>query len=97
MAEKKRGKDSGDRAVKIDSELFVKISEFISRKENKLKYSSMKQFIDIAVLEKLERESNINEEKVINEIREKEKKISELNNRKIFQIKKEVKVPTGII
>ena len=96
MARQKKGKDSGDRAVKIDSELFLKISEFISKKENKLKYSSMKQFIDIAVLEKLERESNINEEKVIKELKEKEKITQEING-KIFQIKKEVKIPTGII
>lgn len=82
-----------DKAVKIDSELFDKIEEFISRKENNLKYSSIKQFIDISVLEKLEKESNIKSSSISNKISDK------INNKLIADmlIKKEVKVPSGII
>jgi len=42
--------------VKIDGELLKEVEQFISRKENRLKYGSKKQFINIAVLEKLNRE-----------------------------------------
>jgi hypothetical protein len=75
------------KAVKIDSELAKKIGEFISRKENNIRYASVKQFIDISVIEKLEKENNIKTE--INS--------SVLSNKEfsIPIIKK--RVPTGII
>jgi len=44
-----------DSVVKIDAELSKEVEEFINRKENRLVYSNKKQFIDIAVLEKLEK------------------------------------------
>jgi len=47
-----------DKTVKIDSELLREIEEFIKKDENRLRYSSIKQFIDIAVLEKLKRKKN---------------------------------------
>jgi metal-responsive CopG/Arc/MetJ family transcriptional regulator len=47
-----------DKTVKIDSELLKEIEEFIKKNENRLRYSSIKQFIDIAVLEKLKRRNN---------------------------------------
>lgn len=42
-----------DSAVKIDPELLKEVEEFINRKENKLIYANKKQFVNIAVLEKL--------------------------------------------
>lgn len=89
MKGKKEGKEKNgkDKAVKLDSELGKKIGEFISKKENRIKYSSLKQFLDIAVLEKLEREVGV-EEKSIN--------IPKPSSN-IFPIKREVKVPSGII
>lgn len=42
--------------VKIDSELLNEVEEFINLKENKFKYASNKQFIDLAVAEKLKGE-----------------------------------------
>jgi hypothetical protein len=80
-----------DRAVKIDSEIAAKIEKFISGKENRIRYSSVKQFIDIAVLEKLEKEADINEETI------REKSINILKPEGSLLIKKEVKVPSGII
>lgn len=47
------GKDS---VVKIDSELLKKVEAFISKGSNRIVYANKKQFVDIAVLEKLERE-----------------------------------------
>ena len=44
-----------DKVVKIDSELLKKVEAFIKKKENKYKYVNKKQFIDIAVLEKLKK------------------------------------------
>jgi len=44
-----------DSVVKIDSGLAKMIEEFI--KKNRIKYSNKKQFVDLAVLEKLERET----------------------------------------
>ena len=49
-------KKSIERVVKIDSELLNKVEEFINKKENKLLYVNKKQFIDIAVFEKLKKE-----------------------------------------
>ena len=43
-------------SVKIDAELLGEVEQFIFKKENRLKYDSKKQFINIAVLEKLNRE-----------------------------------------
>ena len=43
--------------VKIDSELLNDVEEFINLEENKFKYSSNKQFVDIAVAEKLKKEA----------------------------------------
>jgi len=45
-----------DSVVKIDAELLKKIEEFISKSENKLSYVNKKQFVDIAVFEKLKKE-----------------------------------------
>lgn len=44
-----------DAVVKIDSELLLQVEEFINKKDNKLKYVNKKQFIDLAVFEKLKR------------------------------------------
>jgi len=46
----------GDSVVKIDSEILKEVEEFINQKDNKLKYVSKKQFIDLAVYEKLKKE-----------------------------------------
>ena len=42
--------------VKIDSELLGRIDGFISKNENKLRYTNKKQFVNIAVFELLEKE-----------------------------------------
>jgi hypothetical protein len=42
--------------VKIDAELLGEVEEFIGKRENRLKYAHKKQFINIAVLEKLNQE-----------------------------------------
>ena len=42
--------------VKIDQELLKRIKSFIKEKGMKLKYSNAKQFVSLAVLEKLEEE-----------------------------------------
>jgi hypothetical protein len=42
--------------VKIDGDLLKEVEEFINRKENKIMYANKKQFINIAVLEKLKKE-----------------------------------------
>lgn len=42
-----------DSAVKIDNELLMRVEEFINRKENKLVYANKKQFVNLAVSEKL--------------------------------------------
>jgi len=41
--------------VKVDSELLKDVGEFINKKENRLVYANKKQFIDIAVYEKLQK------------------------------------------
>jgi len=55
-------------SVKIDSELLKDISIFLEKKENRIKYQSKKHFVDLAVLELLqkEREKTINENKLLN-------------------------------
>ena len=47
---------SGEAVVKIDSGLLEEVEEFINQKENKLVYANKKQFVNIAVLEKLKKE-----------------------------------------
>ena len=42
--------------VKIDENLLEKIKRLINQKNMNIKYSNAKQFINIAVLEKLEKE-----------------------------------------
>jgi len=42
--------------VKIDSELLERVENFIKKSRNRIKYANKKQFIDLAVLEKLEKE-----------------------------------------
>lgn len=44
--------------VKINGELLERVGKVIEKKEIKIKYSSKKQFVDIAVLELLKREEN---------------------------------------
>ena len=50
---KVKGKDS---VVRIDSELLSDVEAFIKKRENKYKYMNRKQFIDLAVFEKLNKE-----------------------------------------
>jgi len=52
-----------EKVVKIDSELLGQVEEFIKKKENRLVYANKKQFIDIAVFEKLK---NIKKKEVKN-------------------------------
>ena len=42
--------------VKIDEELLKKVKRLVKTRYMKIKYSNVKQFINIAVLEKLEKE-----------------------------------------
>ena len=42
--------------VKIDKDLLNDVKKLVSSKENRIKYSNAKQFVNIAVLEKLARE-----------------------------------------
>ena len=42
--------------VKIDSDLLDKVKRLVKGKYIKIKYSNSKQFVNIAVLEKLEKE-----------------------------------------
>ncbi len=44
--------------VKIDSELLKRVEEFINQETNKFNYVNKKQFVDLAVLEKLKKEEN---------------------------------------
>jgi len=46
--------------VKIDEKLLQKIKKLVSTDANRIKYSNVKQFINIAVLEKLEKEKMVN-------------------------------------
>jgi hypothetical protein len=47
---------AGDSVVRIDSGILKDVEEFINKKSNKLKYVNKKQFIDLAVYEKLQKE-----------------------------------------
>jgi hypothetical protein len=42
--------------VKIDEELLQKVKKLVNTENNRIKYSNSKQFINLAVLEKLEKE-----------------------------------------
>jgi len=42
--------------VKIDRELLERVNKLIKRKDRKIKYANKKQFVNIAVLELLEKE-----------------------------------------
>ena len=42
--------------VKIDADLLKKVNKLIKESSMKIKYSNAKQFVNIAVLEKLEKE-----------------------------------------
>lgn len=42
--------------VKIDEDLLKKVKKLIKEKSMKIKYSNAKQFVNIAVLEKIEEE-----------------------------------------
>jgi hypothetical protein len=44
-----------DAVVKVDAELLKKVEDFIGKKENRLKYTNKKHFVDIAIFEKLNR------------------------------------------
>lgn len=44
-----------DSAVKVDAELLSGVEEFIKKGKNKLLYANKKQFVDIAIYEKLEK------------------------------------------
>ena len=48
-----------DKVVKIDAKLLSEIEKFISKNENKLKYINKKQFVDLAVYEKLKKENKV--------------------------------------
>ena len=65
MASGKKGKAKGQEkrqageqnsVVKIDYSILKKVEEYINKPENKLKYVNKKQFVDIAVFEKLKKE-----------------------------------------
>lgn len=45
-----------DAAVKVDREILKEVEEFINKKENRLIYNNKKQFVDIAIFEKLKKE-----------------------------------------
>lgn len=51
--------------VKIDDNLLMRINTIVKDDELKIKYSSKKQFVNIAVLEMLERVEKIRAKKVI--------------------------------
>lgn len=51
-------KSKNDAVVKVDSGLLKEVEEFINKKENKLKYTNKKQFVDLAIYEKLKREGD---------------------------------------
>ena len=43
--------------VKVNSELLKRAEEFINKEGNRIRYSSKKQFVDIALFELLEKEN----------------------------------------
>ena len=42
--------------VKVDSKLLKNVEAFIKKEENRLIYANKKQFVDLAILEKLKKE-----------------------------------------
>ncbi|MFH1710884.1 MAG: hypothetical protein ABH840_01070 [Nanoarchaeota archaeon] len=50
--------------VKVDSELLRKVEEFIKKEENRIRYANRKQFVDIAIVELLEKESKRKKSKI---------------------------------
>jgi hypothetical protein len=48
--------EKSDGVVKIDGKLLKELEEFINKENNKLLYANKRQFVSIAVLEKLNRE-----------------------------------------
>ena len=52
----KKKKDD-DSVVRIDSGLLERVEAFINLEENKFRYVNRKQFIDLAVVEKLNKEA----------------------------------------
>jgi hypothetical protein len=51
---------TADSVVKIDYELLKRVEDFISKEENRLRFVNKKQFIDLAVFEKLKKEGVLN-------------------------------------
>ncbi len=51
--------------VKIDEDLLKKVKKLVNSKENRIRYSNAKQFVNIAVLEKLNNENNEEVNKII--------------------------------
>ena len=49
-------KKNEDSVVKINARLLEDVEDFINLKKNKFRYVNKKQFIDLAVLEKLKKE-----------------------------------------
>jgi hypothetical protein len=47
-----------ERVVKVDGELLKRVEVFLKNESNRLRYSSMKQFVDIAILEMLDNLEN---------------------------------------
>jgi len=54
-----KDKTNKDAVVKIDLEILRNVEELIAKEENRLKFVNKKQFIDLAVYEKLRREGGI--------------------------------------
>lgn len=53
---KNKKADSKDKVVKIEGVLLDAVEDYINKGGNRLKYVNKKQFIDLAVFEKLKRE-----------------------------------------
>jgi len=47
-----------DSTVKVDSKLLKVVEDFIKKERNRLIYANKKQFVDIAIFEKLKKERN---------------------------------------
>lgn len=56
MGKKRNNIRSGNSVVKIDSKLLRRVRDYINKPENQFKFVNNKQFIDIAVYEKLKKE-----------------------------------------
>ena len=46
-----------DSVVKVDFQVLKEVEEFIKKKENRLIYANKKQFVDIAIFEKLNKDN----------------------------------------